>query len=95
MSSYILLWQGSCSPAQNTEKISVPKGKVVYLTRPPQFHDVGIEVTNCTQKVTYLMEAGGQGNTIRISAEDKDVLCFTARTSNKINSVLIDVKSRR
>ena len=95
MKSYILHWPGKCDPPQNQETISVPEGKVVYMTRAPQVNDVSVTVTNCTTGAGYLIEAGGDGNSAQIPVSDQDVLCFSARSSDTANSVMINVTSPR
>lgn len=91
MTSYILVWEGSCEPAVNTEQVAVPDGKVVYMTRAPQINNTSVTVTNCTQDTNYAMAAGGVGNSMVIDVSNNDTLCFTGRSNNTANSVMIDV----
>lgn len=95
MTSYILVWEGCCDPAENTEQIAVPEGKVVYLTRAPQINDTSVTVTNCAQSCNYTMDAGGDGNSMAIDVSNNDTLCFTGRSNDTANSVMIDVVDPR
>jgi hypothetical protein len=92
MASYIMVFD---STGQTHEDFTVPREKVVYLTRAPQVSQGTATVRDLNTQNTYVIPDGQTIYLTNIPVGASVSLAFTARSNSLINSVIAEVISQR